>query len=156
MYKDVFPLLNVFFDWCHQTFSVPSTVCTLKLWQENILCWWTFIKFPKIRANIRESNIYRDNFQLMKKIFCTPEKDIHTWVMDKFQLTGQNLGRVIYFRYGRMRAVHFLCLRVNLPNLKLKTRPKEVLGSLLFDIVLPAWVQLLFYAECRCHRAELV
>jgi hypothetical protein len=29
--------------------------------------------------------------------------------MDKLQLTGQNLGHVFYFRYGRVRAVHFLC-----------------------------------------------
>ncbi len=57
--------------------------------------------------------------------------------MDKLQLTGQNLDRVFYFRYERVRAVHFLCLGVKLPNLKLKTRPKQVLGSLPLDIALP-------------------
>jgi hypothetical protein len=44
--------------------------------------------------------------------------------MDKLRPTGQNLGQVFYFRYGRVRAVHFLCEGVKLPNLKLKTRPK--------------------------------
>jgi hypothetical protein len=57
--------------------------------------------------------------------------------MDKLQLTGQNLGRVFYLRYGRVHAVHFLCLGVKLPNLKLKSRPKQVLGSFPLDIALP-------------------
>jgi hypothetical protein len=58
--------------------------------------------------------------------------------MDKLQLTGQNLGRVYYFRHGCVRAVHFLCLGVKPPNLKMKTRPKQVLGSFQLDVVLPA------------------
>jgi len=62
--------------------------------------------------------------------------------MDKLQLTGQNLGRVFNFRYGRVHAVHLLCYGVKLPNLKLKTLPKQLLGSLLLDVVLP--VQSLF------------
>ena len=62
-------------------------------------------------------------------------------IMDKLQLTGQNLGRVYYFRNGRLHAVHFLCLGVKLPNLKLKTRPKQVLGSLSLDIALPGSAQ---------------
>ncbi len=62
--------------------------------------------------------------------------------MDKLQLTGLNTIRVFYFRYGRVRAVHFLCLGVKLPNLKLKTRPKQVLGSLPLDIALPGLLLL--------------
>jgi hypothetical protein len=31
------------------------------------------------------------------------------YAMDKLQLTGQNLGRVFYFRYGHVCAVHILC-----------------------------------------------
>ncbi len=58
--------------------------------------------------------------------------------MDKLQLTWQNEGRVFYFRYGRVHAVHFCFLVVKLPNLKLKTRSKQVLGSLPLDIALPA------------------
>jgi hypothetical protein len=58
--------------------------------------------------------------------------------MDKLHLTGQNLGRVFNFRNGRVLAVHLLCCGVKLPNLKLKTWPKQLLGSLLLDIALPA------------------
>jgi hypothetical protein len=57
--------------------------------------------------------------------------------MDKLQLTRQNLARAYNFRYGRVRSVYLLCLGVKLPNLKLKTQPKQVLGSLPFDIALP-------------------
>ncbi len=59
-------------------------------------------------------------------------------IVDKLQITGQNLGRVYYFKYGRVHAVHFIRLGVKLPNLKLKTWPKQVLGSLPLDITLPA------------------
>jgi hypothetical protein len=58
--------------------------------------------------------------------------------MDKLQLTGQNLGRVFNFRNGRVYAMHFLCYRVKLTNLKLKTQSKQLLGYLPLDIVLPA------------------
>jgi hypothetical protein len=57
--------------------------------------------------------------------------------MDKLQLTGQNLGQVFNFKNGRVNAMHFLCRRLKLPNLKLKARPKQLLGSLLLDIALP-------------------
>jgi hypothetical protein len=57
--------------------------------------------------------------------------------MDKLQLTGQNLGQVFNFRNGRVHAKHFLHYRLKLPNLKLKTRPKQLLGSLPLDIALP-------------------
>ncbi len=45
--------------------------------------------------------------------------------MDKLQLTGRNLGRVFNFRFGHLRAEHFWCYQVKLPDLKLKTRPKQ-------------------------------
>ena len=45
--------------------------------------------------------------------------------MDKLQLTGRNMGRVFNFRNGRVHVVRFLCYGVKLPNLKLKTRPKQ-------------------------------
>ncbi len=57
--------------------------------------------------------------------------------MDKLQLTGRNLGRVFNFRNGGVHAVHLLCCGVKLPNLKLKTQPKQLLGSLPLDIALP-------------------
>jgi hypothetical protein len=40
--------------------------------------------------------------------------------MDKLQLTGQNLGRVFYFRNGHVHVVYFLCYGVKLLSLKLK------------------------------------
>jgi hypothetical protein len=60
--------------------------------------------------------------------------------MDKLQLTGQNIGRVFNFRNGRMHAVHLLCYRVKLLNLKMKTWPEQLLGSLLLDIMLPSHI----------------
>jgi len=56
--------------------------------------------------------------------------------MDKLQLTGQNLVRVFHFRSGRMHAATFLVLSVKLPNLQLKTWPKQLLGSFLLVIAL--------------------
>ncbi len=57
--------------------------------------------------------------------------------MDKLRLTGQNLDRVFNFRFGHLDAEHFWCYQVKLPNLKLKTRPKQLLGSLPLVIALP-------------------
>jgi hypothetical protein len=57
--------------------------------------------------------------------------------MDKLQLTGQNLGRVFNFRSGHLHAATFLVLSIKLPNIQLKTRPKQLLGSFLLVIVLP-------------------
>ncbi len=56
--------------------------------------------------------------------------------MDKLQLTGQNQGRVFNFRSGHFYAATFLVLSVKLPNLQLKTWPKQLLGSLPLVIVL--------------------
>jgi hypothetical protein len=58
--------------------------------------------------------------------------------MDKLRLTGQNLGRVFNFRFGHLHAEHFWCYLVQLPNLKLKTQPKQLLGSLPLVIAFPA------------------
>ncbi len=59
--------------------------------------------------------------------------------MDKLQLAGQNQGRVFNFRYGHLHAKYFWCYQVKLPNLKLKTWPKQTLGSLPLVIALPAY-----------------
>jgi hypothetical protein len=58
--------------------------------------------------------------------------------MDKLQLTGQNVGRVFNFRSDHLHAATFLVLSVKLPNLQLKTQPKQLLGSLSLVIALPA------------------
>ncbi len=50
--------------------------------------------------------------------------------MDKLQLTGQNLGRVFNFRSVHLHVAHLWRYQVKLLNLKLKTRPKQLLGSL--------------------------
>jgi hypothetical protein len=57
--------------------------------------------------------------------------------MYKLQLTGQNLGRVFNFRSGHLHAAHSWRYEVKLPNLKLKTWPKHLLGYILLDIALP-------------------
>jgi hypothetical protein len=56
--------------------------------------------------------------------------------LGKLQLTGQNLGRVFNFRSGHLHAAAFLVSSVKLPNLQLKTQPKQLLGYLPLDIVL--------------------
>jgi hypothetical protein len=67
--------------------------------------------------------------------------------MDKLRLTGQNLGPVFNFRSGHLHAATFLVLSVKLPNLQLKTQPKQLLGSLLLVIVLPSQFKKVFMGE---------
>jgi hypothetical protein len=57
--------------------------------------------------------------------------------MDKLQLTGQNLGRVFNSRSSRVHAQQLHFSEMKQPNLKLKTRPKQLLGSLPLLIALP-------------------
>jgi hypothetical protein len=63
-----------------------------------------------------------------------------TLVMDKHKLTGQTLGRVFNSRGVCVHAMHLLSSVAIRPNLELKTRPKQLLGSLPLDIALPALV----------------
>jgi hypothetical protein len=57
--------------------------------------------------------------------------------MDKLQLTGRNLGRVFNSRSGCLCAMQLCCFGTKLPNLMLKTWPKQLLGYLPLDIALP-------------------
>ena len=57
--------------------------------------------------------------------------------MDKLQLRGKNLGRVFNIRNGRAHIMNFLCYRIKLLNLKLKTEPKQLLHYPPLDITLP-------------------
>ncbi len=41
-----------------------------------------------------------------------------------------------FFRSGHVFAMHLHCYTVKLPSLKLKTWPKQLLSSLLFDIAI--------------------
>jgi hypothetical protein len=64
--------------------------------------------------------------------------------MDKLQLKGRNLGQVFNSRSGRAHAVQLHFSETKQPNLKLKTRPKQLLGSLPLVIALhpPAYFRL--------------
>jgi hypothetical protein len=62
---------------------------------------------------------------------------VKSLTVDILQLSGQNLGRVFNFRSGNLHAVYSWGYQSKLPNLKLKTRPKQLLGSLPLDIGLP-------------------
>jgi hypothetical protein len=52
--------------------------------------------------------------------------------MDKLLLTGQNLGQVFNIRSGHLHTHAFLVSSLKLPNLQLKTQPKQLLGYLPF------------------------
>jgi hypothetical protein len=54
--------------------------------------------------------------------------------MDKLKLTGQNLGRVCNSKLEH--AIVYASI-TKWPNLKLKTRPKQLLGSLPLAFALP-------------------
>ncbi len=69
--------------------------------------------------------------------------------MDKLQLAGRNLGRVFNSRSGCTHTMYFNPCKAKRPNLKLKTWPKQLLGCLTLDIVLPATTQVLAGAYQR-------
>ncbi len=57
--------------------------------------------------------------------------------MGKLQLTGGTLGRVFNCRNGCTNTVHLSWFEAKLSDLKLKTRPEQLFGSLPIDIELP-------------------
>jgi hypothetical protein len=72
--------------------------------------------------------------------------------MDKLQVTERNLGQGFNSRSGRTHCIHLHLYEAELANLVLKTRPIQLLGSLVFDIVLPKTLQkwaLLLYSNLR-------
>jgi hypothetical protein len=56
---------------------------------------------------------------------------------DKLKLTGRNLGRVVIFRCVRACAPGISFTSPKLSSLKLKTRAKQLLGSLQLAFALP-------------------
>ncbi len=62
--------------------------------------------------------------------------------MDKLKLTALNLGRVFNYSFGRACMYISKYSSSKQPDLKLKTQPKPVLGSLPFAFVLPANLSL--------------
>jgi hypothetical protein len=69
-----------------------------------------------------------------------------TLATDKLKLTGQNLGRVFNSRLGRACIGHAIVHITKQPNLKLKTQPKQLSGSLLSAFTLHA---LAYLAEIK-------
>jgi hypothetical protein len=57
--------------------------------------------------------------------------------IDKLKVTGLNLGRVFNSRLGRACIGRAIVHITKQPKLKLKTRPKQLLGSLPFAFALP-------------------
>jgi hypothetical protein len=83
--------------------------------------------------------LIRQTRQMVRAI----NQSIFPWmskVLDKFQLTGQNLGRVFNSISGCMCAMHLCSSEPKWPNLKLKTWPKLLLGSLPVTFALPGHV----------------
>ncbi len=65
-----------------------------------------------------------------------------SYTMDKLLLTGRALGRVLNFLSGCMHTIkHLLPSVAKKPNLELKTRPKQLLGSLPLVIALPGYTE---------------
>jgi hypothetical protein len=62
-------------------------------------------------------------------------------IVDKPHLIGRNLGRVFNSRSGRVHAVQLHFSETEQPNLKLKTRLKQHLGSLPLFIALPVLIR---------------
>ncbi len=58
--------------------------------------------------------------------------------MGKPQLAGQYLGRVFSSRSGCTCQKHLFCYEAKQPNLKLRTRPKQLFGSLPIAFALPS------------------
>ncbi len=61
---------------------------------------------------------------------------VWSYTMDKLQLPGRNLGRVFNSRSSCVRSAQLRCFETKLPNLMLKTWPRQLLGSLPIDIML--------------------
>jgi hypothetical protein len=63
--------------------------------------------------------------------------------MDKLKIKGQNLGRVFNSRYDRACVCYEMTIKAKLPNLKLRTQPNQLLGSLVRFSVLQMQANLL-------------
>ncbi len=77
------------------------------------------------------------------------------YVMDKLKLTGRNLGRVFNSRLGHACKGHTIEHITKQPNLKLETRPKQLLGSLPLAFTLPGYVLSFIHFSCKLERPLL-
>ncbi len=80
------------------------------------------------------------NFLELYRFRC---KTTLLYELDELQQTGQILDRVFNFRSDHLDSAHLCCYQVKLPKLKLKTRPKELRGSLPLNIALPGGLHVL-------------
>jgi len=62
--------------------------------------------------------------------------------MDKLELTRQKFGRVFNIRSGYVHTEHLCCNGAKLNNLMLQTWPRQPLGFIPLDIMLPGTTHL--------------
>ncbi len=65
---------------------------------------------------------------------------IYSYVMDKLQLTQLKLRRIFNSTFGYKNTLLLCWFEAILPSSKLKTRPKQALGYLPFDIALSCYI----------------
>ncbi len=86
--------------------------------------------------DINKKFITQHSNECLLEIYRLAEQDqiyprnILQMAIDKLQLAGQNLGRVFNFRYGHVCTTCASNVTTKLPNLKWKTRLKQLLVSL--------------------------
>jgi len=110
------------------------------------------LMWPPVLHLIRWCNKFAQDYFNNAIKFCQVQMYKISYSMDQLLRTGQNRGRVFNFRSDCVNAMRFLCYRVKLPNLKLKTRPKQLLGSLPLDTMLPGYIVWM----CRVFQVRLV
>jgi hypothetical protein len=80
-------------------------------------------------------------------MYCTSlRKDL---TKDKLKLTGRNLGRVLNSRLRCACMCHAISYITKRPNLKLKTQPEQLLGSLTLAFALPATTYYFLLIFCK-------
>jgi hypothetical protein len=111
--------------------------------------------FDQIEAMFKFSEQKKRNFlfkQLFFKTLLRYRYGVQSYgAWTNFSLQDEPLGRVFNFRSGCcMHTMHLLPGVAIKPNLELKTRPKQLLGSLPLVIALPIW------SVCckHCHHAQ--
>ncbi len=149
---------------CHQNLPLKTCLlstslklsCTEKIWQKIDSNVATLDSVFRIQISIDLETFLHQHlikvralkYSFSNKLFVSLENVI----MDTLQLAGQNLGRVFNFRRGHLHAAHLWCYLVKLPNLKLKTWHKQLLGSLPLDIALPRYTKVL---SMKNHRHKI-
>jgi len=84
--------------------------------------------------------------------------EIHSLIIDKLQPTGQNLSWVFNCRSVRVHTMQLPYFEMNLPKLKLKILPKQLLvGYFPLDIMLPTSTeQRTFLNSNKSQRGQLL